>query len=233
MEDVKKWLAIENGYGDGSGSGDGYGSGYGYGDGSGSGYGYGSGSGSGYGYGYGDGYGSGYGYGSGDGYGSGYGDGSGYGYGISVINGMTVHLVDGVQTIISRIRNAVAKGFILEGDLRLTPCYVVKGNNKFAHGKTLREAQEALTAKIFEDMDADEAIEKFIETFRKGKKYPGTEFFNWHHYLTGSCLMGRESFIKSRGLSLDAEYTVEEFITICEDAYGGEIIKKLKERYKD
>ena len=223
MEDVKKWLAIENGYGDGSGDGSGYGSG----DGSGDGSGYGSGDGSGYGSGSGDGYGYGSGYGDGSGDGSGYGSG----YGISAINGAKVHLVDGVQTIISRIRNAVAKGFILEGDLSLTPCYVVKGQNKFAHGKTLHEAQKALEAKIFEEMDADQAIDKFLEKFKQGTRYPGTDFFDWHHYLTGSCLMGRESFVKSRGLSIDEEYTVDEFIEICEDAYGGEIIKRLKERY--
>ena len=174
-------------------------------------------------------HGSGYGDGSGSGYGDGDGYGSGYGYGIKSLNGKTVYIIDGVQTIISRIRNAVAKGFIVNSDLSCSPCYIVKGRDKFAHGKTLREAQEALMDKIFEDMDADEAIEKFLETFKKGEKYPGKDFFEWHHYLTGSCLMGRESFIRDRDLSLDETYTVAEFIEICKDAYGGEVIKRLEE----
>ena len=81
---------------------------------------------------------------------------------------------------------------------------------------------------------SDEAIEKFMEKFKKkGEKYPGTEFFEWHHYLTGSCLMGRKSFVRNHGLDLDALYTVDEFIALCEDDYGGEIIRQLKKRWED
>ena len=239
------------GSGDGSGSGSGYGSddgsGYGYGSGSGSGsgygsddgsgYGYGSGSGSGSGYGYGSGLGSGYGYGSGSGsgsgsgYGSGYGSGRGSGRGISQYNEQEVFLVDGMQTVINHIKDSFATGFILNSDLTLTHCWIAKGNGYFAHGETIRDAQRALREKIFENMNTDEAIALFVNKFEDGEKYPGTEFFEWHHYLTGSCLMGRKSFVMNRGLDIDAMYTVKEFIDICENNYGGEIIKRLKEFY--
>jgi hypothetical protein len=152
---------------------------------------------------------------------------------VKSINSQTIYIVDCVPTIIKRIKKAVAKGFIVCGDLTLAPCYVVKGNGYFAHGETIQAAREALTTKIFENMDADEAIAKFIDTFKKGSAYPGKMFFEWHHYLTGSCLMGRESFIRDRNLSLDAEYTVDEFIAICENAYGGEVIRQLKERWNN
>ena len=232
MEDVKikEWLENNpksSGSGSGSGSGYGDGSGYGYGSGSGSGYGYGSGSGSGYGYGYG------YGYGSGSGYGDGDGDGDGDGSGIKTFGNYTVYMIDGVQTIISQIKGQLAKGFILNKDFTLGPCYVVKGNGYFAHGKDIREAQTSLREKIFENMDSDEAIEQFMSKFEKGKSYKGTEFFEWHNYLTGSCLMGRESFVKNHGLDLEKEYTVAEFIELTENDYGGEIIKQLKERWNE
>ena len=136
--------------------------------------------------------------------------------------------IDDIQTAITHIKDNIAKGFILNGDFTINPCYIVKGNGFFAHGKTIREAQRALVGKYMEDMGEDEVIEKFMAEFEHDKKYKGTVFFDWHHYLTGSCLMGRESFVKNHGLDLDAEYTVDEFITLCEDAYGGEIIKKLK-----
>ena len=136
--------------------------------------------------------------------------------------------IDDIQTAITHIKDDIAKGFILNGDFTINPCYIVKGNGFFAHGKTIREAQRALTEKYMEDMDVDEVIEKFISEFEHGKKYKGTVFFGWHHYLTGSCLMGRESFVKNHELDLDVEYTVDEFIELCKDAYGGEIIKKLK-----
>ena len=231
MEDVKILEWIKNNFG--------YGNDYGY-DYSniydpGSGYGSGSGDGSGYGYGYGSGFGdgSGYGFGSGFGYGSGFGDGDGSGNdcGVKSYDGKTVHLIDSVQTIISTIKGNLAKGFILNSDLSLSPCYICKGNGYFAHGRTLKEARLALRQKIFENMDTDETIEQFLSTFEKNKKYPAIDFYEWHHYLTGSCEMGRKSFMQDRNITFGDMYTVDEFITLCEDSYGGEIIKELKERW--
>ena len=137
-----------------------------------------------------------------------------------------------MQTIIIHVKGAVAKGFILNSDFTLTPCFVVKGHGYFAHGETLKKAMIALREKVFENMDSEEAIEMFLGKFKKGEKYPGTEFFEWHHHLTGSCLMGRESFVRNKGLDVNAMYTVDEFISICEDDYGSEIIKELKEKWE-
>ncbi len=176
---------------------------------------------------------SGSGDGSGDGSGSGYGSGYGSGSGLKSFNGKTVYMIDGIQTIIENIVKTIARGFILQNDLTLETCYVAKGQGHFAHGKTVNEAVKALQEKIFENMDSEEAIEKFMETFEKGKKYSGKDFFEWHHYLTGSCLMGRESFVRDNGLSLETLFTVEEFIALCENAYGGEIIQQLKKRWSD
>ena len=217
MENVKEWIE-DNSVNDGFGYGRGDGSGRGSGRGDGFGYGRGDGSGRGYGFGYGRSYG--YGYGHGD------------DCGLKSFNNMDVYVLDSVQTIITHIKETFAKGFIVNSDLTLSQCFVAKGNGYFAHGKTLKEARESLMAKIFENMDSDEAISEFINKFEKNKAYPGTDFFEWHHYLTGSCLMGRESFVKNHGLDLNRHYTVKEFINICENDYGGEIIKKLKEFYE-
>ncbi len=170
---------------------------------------------------------------SGSGYGSGDGSGYGSGSGIKYINGMGVYIIDSVQTIITQIKKSVAKGFILNDDLTMTPCFVVKGQGYFSHGKTIKEATESLREKIFEYMDPEQAIEEFMKKFEKGKKYKGTDFFEWHHYLTGSCLMGRESFVKNHGFNLDYEFTVDEFIEACENDYGGDIIKQLKEMWNE
>ena len=150
-----------------------------------------------------------------------------------MFDGQKVYLIDGIQTIIKHAHGAYAAGVILNDDFSLIPCFVAKGRGYFAHGKTGEEAREALTAKIFENMDSEEAISSFMDKFEKGKKYPGTDFFEWHHYLTGSCLMGRESFVKNNGLDVNAMYTVDEFISLCESAYGSEIIVQLKERWKN
>ena len=242
MEDVKLKDRILKFLSRDGGSGSGYGSGYGdgYGDGSGSGYGSGDGDGDGDGYGYGPGYGPGYGYGdgsgSGSGYGSGSGSGSGYGYGcgVEVVNGMTVYQIDDVPTIITAVHRNVAKGYILQTDLSFTPCFVVKGNNQFAHGNTIREAMSALTDKIFEDMPEEERLTEFIKAHPDPEKaYPNQDLFDWHNRLTGSCLAGRTAFVKDRGLTLDGETTVTEFIELTKNSYNGSVIVNLARAYKE
>ena len=222
-----------SGYGDGDGSGFGSGFGSGDGDGDGSGFGYGFGSGFGYSDGSGSGYGDGSGYGFSYGYsdGSGSGSGSGYGSNITYFNGMIVYLIDNVQTIITHINKNIAKGFILKKDFTLKQCYIVKGHNKFAHGETCKKAIQSLQEKIFQNMNTDEAIEEFKERFKNNKKYKGTEYYVWHHILTGSCKMGRDTFVKNHSLDLEKTYTVKEFIKVCENDYGGNIIKQLKKYY--
>ena len=41
--------------------------------------------------------------------------------------------------------------------------------------------------------------------------------------------MGRQQFAKNHGVDLDGEMTVEDFIALTENAFGGEIIKRLEE----
>ena len=222
MEDVKKieeFLSSGYGCGDGSGYGDGFGSGCG----SGSGFGCGSGSG----------FGCGSGSGCGSGFGSGYGYGSdcGYGCGIKAFAGDLVWLVDGVQTLIDKVRGNIAKGRILMWDLTAKDCYIIKQNGMFAHGETLREARAAIVGKLFDGMSEDERIEAFMKEHKLGVFYPNQSLYDWHHRLTGSCDMGRKAFVADHGLSLDGETTVEGFIELTKDAYGGSTIRALAERY--
>ena len=226
---IKQFLSdgYSYGYGNGDGYGDGYGYSYGYGYGNGDGYG------DGYGYGNGDGYGSGS--GSGSGYGDGYGYGNGDGYGIKNINGYDVYIVDNTPTIFTHIHGNVAKGYILERNVILKPCYIVKGNRYFAHGETLKEAQSALEGKILDNMDVEEKIALFKEKFPDvNKEYPVKDFYQWHHNLTGSCEMGRKSFAKNHNIDIENDImTVKEFIRLTENAYCGEVIKELKESYEN
>ena len=249
LEDkVKKFLAIDIGDGCGSGSGYGYkyNCGYNYCDGNGCGSGCGSGSndskgyGSGDGSGYGDdevnscGYGEGNSCGDGDGnscgYGCGYGDGNSTG--LKEINGKKVYIVDGTSTIFTSVRGNVTQGFIVKSDLQLTPCFIVKENNKFAHGNTLRDAFESLQEKLYDNSTEEERIEAFKKKFPfYDEKYDNRDLFSYHHVLTGSCRMGREEFVKGKGLSLDGKTSVREFVELTKNAYGGDIIKELPKAY--
>ena len=209
-EKIREFLAIDvdDGYGNGYGNGNGYGYGYGYG----------------------------YGNGNGNGYGYGYGDGNGYGYGdgddIKEINENTVYKIDNTNTIITSIRGNVAQGFIIEKNTKLVPCFVVKENNKFAHGTTLRDAFTSLQEKLYDDSTEEERIGAFKKKFPSyDAKYDNRDLFTYHHVLTGSCRMGRESFVASKGLSLDGKTTIREFVELTKDAYGGNVIKKLPKVY--
>ena len=231
LEDkIKKFLAIDvgYGYGHGDGDGDGHGNGSGYGSGCIYGSGFGDGDGEG------DGYGSGSGDGDGDGYGDGYGDGDGDGDGDGVkeIHGHKVYMVDDTQTIITSVRGNVAQGFILQSDLQLEPCFIVKENNEFAHGDTLRDAFTSLQEKLYDDSTEEERIEAFKQKFPSyNTKYDNRDLFAYHHVLTGSCRMGRESFVADKDLSLDGKTTVREFVELTKNAYGGDIIKQLPQAY--
>ena len=204
-EKIRRFLAVEET--DGSGDGSGSGSGSGSGDGSGSGY--------------------------GDGYGSGYGDGdgSGSGSGVKSMDGKIFYSIDGTQTSIDRVRGNIAKGHILRGDLTLEPCYIVKGGRFFAHGKTIREAQEALQEKLLEEMSEEERVDAFLSEFKPDTEYPAKAFYDWHHRLTGSCEFGRNAFAKDHGIDVEHDsMTVQRFIELTENAYGGNIIRMVKDR---
>ena len=195
-----------------------------------------SGDGDGSGYGYGSGSGSGYGDGSGEGYsdGSGYGSGSSSGSGVKSINGKPVYIIDDTLTIIESIKANYAKGFTLKSDLTLKPCFIAKVGYCFAHGETLNEALNDATSKYFQSMPIDERINLFKETFDYSKVYPAKDFFKWHNTLTGSCVYGRKSFCQERGIDIEKDIlSVPEFIKLTINSYGSDIIKQLKNSYKE
>lgn len=232
---IKAFLSITYGEGFGRGSagvfgyGDGYGSGAGFDDSRGNSGCYGvSGNCDPYGDGNGDGFGSGCGYYSGDGYGHSFFED----YFIKELNGNKVYVVDNVQTIIQSVHDNIAQGFIINSDLTLQPCYIVKENNLFAHGETLHDAFTALQEKLYDNSTEEERIEAFLKKFPNyDTPYPNRDLFTYHHVLTGSCRMGRECFCKDRGINLDDSTTVREFVRLTKDSYGSETIRKLPQAY--
>lgn len=230
MEDqIKKFLSISAGYGDG------YGYGYGYGEEDGSGYGAGYNAGSGYGTDYGSGAGSGDGAGDGYGYDDTSDDTSGDGYDLKMINGDKVYIIDNTPTIIKQVRGNIAKGFIIEPDLTLVPTVVAKQDNKFAHGKTLRDAFDSLHEKLFDDSTEEERLEAFRQHFPDFyAMYPAKELFHWHHVLTGSCRQGRELFCVSHDINIETDmFNIYQFINLTRNSYGGETIRKLVQKQEE
>ena len=221
---IQQWIENGSDFGSGYGSGDGSGAGDVFGAGYGSGFG---GSACDY-----DGSGAGDVFGGGSGAGSGAGSGDGFGScaDIKFFCGSPVYLIDRIPTIITAVFGSYAKGYILETCLTLTPCYIAKQESHFAHGKTLSEAVAAVAEKAFDDMPEEDRIAEFWKCHEKGVKYPARDLYDWHHRLTGSCKMGRNTFAAEHGIDLNSDmFTVAEFIELCGKSYGGEIIRKLAE----
>lgn len=186
-----------------------------------------NGSGDGYGNGNGNGYGNGDGYGNGNRSGYGYEDGSGDG--IKSFNGNLIYNIDSTKTIITSIRGNIARGFILNTDLSTSPCFIVKNNYCFSHGKTLKEALFSLEKKSILKIPIDMRINNFKKTFTDfNKKIKCSILYDWHYILTGSCKMGRDSFCQTHKINLKKDKcTIFEFIELTKNSYGSEIIKKL------
>ena len=86
--------------------------------------------------------------------------------------------------------------------------------------------------KLFDDMPTEERISAFCAEFKPGVKRPATDFFSWHHRLTGSCEQGRREFAKQHDVDLDRdELTPEKFFALTRDSYGGSIIRQTEEAF--
>lgn len=107
------------------------------------------------------------------------------------------------------------------------------------YNRSVYKESQALTEphhnsqRLWDDLDIEEKIEMFNKKFNRVEKYSGEEFYKWHHILTGSCTAGRDNFVRQNNLDLKKLYTVDEFIKITKDSYGGNIIKKLCEEKKN
>lgn len=163
--------------------------------------------------------------------GSGYGSGSGYGdLHLTTYNGQPVYYIDDIPCyFISINKNLLfAKVVVINiSDFSITPQFVFKFNGCFAHGDTLKEAKRDAENKYYAQLDVSERISAFNKAFNRGVKYDAQLFYDWHSTLTGSCETGKSMFIKQHAINLDSKLTVDEFISITKNAYGGEIIKQL------
>ena len=163
-----------------------------------------------------------------------YGDGSGDGdgSGLKSYNHRKVYYVDDLPTLIDNVRGMVAQGYIINRDKTLTPCYIVRHGNCFAHGENLKDAARDALVKHMQDMPEEERIAEFIKAHPDvSAEYPCEDLFRWHNTLTGSCEFGRRKFCEDNGIDLNGCYTVLFFLNITKNAYGGEVIKNVIREY--
>lgn len=176
------------------------------------------------------------GYGGSDGYGYGGSGGSAIGEydgcGIKSYNGHKVYQIDNIPTIIYNVVRDFASAAIINRDKTLRKCFVVKVGDCFAHGNTLKEAYQDAMAKHLRSLYVDERIDMFIKEHPSlDSEHSFDDFFYWHNILTGSCLLGRQQFCKEHEIDSNKNYTVRYFLELTKDAYCGNIIKSLMNKY--
>ena len=141
------------------------------------------------------------------------------------INGKTLHVIDGIPTAIEHIDGDVAKGYALNCNAYLTPCYVIKWHGRFAHGATLREARAALEEKVFKGSDMSAKITMLAERLAVGEKHPAQVYYGWYHRLTRSGILAHDHSIQI----CNDMWTVTEFVSLIEDDNAKKIFTQLAE----
>ena len=159
------------------------------------------------------------------GYGS--GDGNGDGLKLTTLNSKSVHYIDAIPCTFISIKGNIAKVEVIQDDFSFKPAFVYKHINVFAHGNTIKEAKADAENKYYSQMNVENKLKQLRKMFSKSIKLKARILFDWHGILTGSCRFGREAFVTGNNISLEKEYTIEEFVAITQHSYGGEIVKKL------
>ena len=150
-----------------------------------------------------------------------------------MFNKHRVYRIDDTHTLIYSVRGNIARGAILRNDLTLKDCYIAKVGNSFAHGDTAKEAMRDATAKDMEQRPIEERIDEFVKQYPKlTTKATGRELYDWHHILTGSCTMGRNEFCRANNVKMEELYTIDYFLKLTENSYGGNVIRQVRESYK-
>ena len=141
----------------------------------------------------------------------------------------TVFDVDGMAFIPEKVKNNFVAGIsISRKDFTETKCFIGKFENCLAHGKTIKEALLSAQEKYFSSIDFDQKKEQFLKLFEEKEKMTVKELYSWHGILTGSCRFGRSEFQKEHNLKDDDLLTLDEFIQLTGNSFGGDKIRQLK-----
>jgi hypothetical protein len=86
--------------------------------------------------------------------------------------------------------------------------------------------REGMTKEVETQIDAFVEAFPLVDTF-----VSATELFKWHERLVGHTM---RNFPGAQLAMIDwgAEYTILEFFALTRNLHGGEIIKRLEERYR-
>ena len=137
-----------------------------------------------------------------------------------------------MPTAITGVFGNYAQGFTIKNNSIKVFCFIARVDNSFAHGETLRKAVEDASRKALQSKPIEERIHDTVKKYPDPLRLiPNSELFSLHNVLTGSCEFGRKRFCERHGISLDCSMTMDQFISLTINDFGGNNIKLLAEAY--
>jgi hypothetical protein len=103
------------------------------------------------------------------------------------------------------------------------PSFIIKKDNVYSHGKTLKEARDSL---IYKTSNRD--ISRY-DSYTFETVVSHEEAITMYMCITGACSNGTRYFVEQMKDKIKSEYTVLELILLTEHQYGHE---KFKEFFK-
>ena len=127
-------------------------------------------------------------------------------------------LIDGIFSEILHRKNNIIKA--KKYGTSKTLYIVTDGNKNYAHGNTIKEAQEDLMFKVNKKSKSD------YKDLNLKSKLKFNDAVICYRVITGSCRFGVKDFIKTNNVQ-EKDYTISEIINITKGAYGSDIFSEF------
>ena len=116
---------------------------------------------------------------------------------------------------------------ISKKDFSARPAFLAKFNNTIAHGETITEAMLEAKRKFMSNADFSEQKKLLLSLFEEKKRLTVKDLSEWHGAITGSCSFGRREFQSEHNLKDEDLLSLDEFVELVKDSYGGNKIADL------
>jgi len=127
--------------------------------------------------------------------------------------------VDGIFTEVLHTRGNIRKAKKLDSDKEFY--LVTDGNGNYAHGNTIREANQDLLFKTTRRNKSD------YEELGVDSVLPYVDAIICYRVITGACSFGTKDFLNNRLKNKQKQYSIKEIIELTKNEYKGEEFKEF------
>jgi hypothetical protein len=191
---------------------------------------------------------------NGTGYGDGYGEGQACGgevhagicitekpintslQSISYYNGLKVYFIENMPFVLYNVIGKAAYAGKLLPDMSIKRGVLVRYGDSFAFAESAKDAFDKareLSIKRGWKRTVPDPAKFMLDKYPDPDcLYPIKELLELHNILTGSCLSGREDFIRNNGLDITGKATLRDFFNYSKYVFGKETIAEVAKIYE-